>query len=137
MPSLSGIIETCLYVEEIGKASRFYEEVLGLHRIVGDDRLLAYSVAGKNVLLLFKRGSTSRPLEFPGGMIPPHDGNDQNHLAFAISAEQIPAWEKRLEEHRIAIESRVHWPLGGTSIYFRDPDDNLLELATAGIWSIY
>jgi catechol 2,3-dioxygenase-like lactoylglutathione lyase family enzyme len=137
VPSLSGIIETCLYVEDIGKASRFYEAVLGLHRIVGDDRLLAYSVAGKNVLLLFKRGSTSRPLEFPGGMIPPHDGNGQNHLAFAISAEQIPTWEKRLEEHRIAIESRVHWPLGGTSIYFRDPDDNLLELATAGIWSIY
>jgi catechol 2,3-dioxygenase-like lactoylglutathione lyase family enzyme len=130
VPSLSGIIETCLYVEDTGKASRFYEEVLGLHRIAGDDRLLAYSVAGKNVLILFKRGSTSQPLEIPGGTIPPHDGSGQNHLAFAISAEQIPAWEKQFEEHRIAIESRVHWPLGGTSIYFRDPDDNLLELAT-------
>ena len=137
MPSLSGIIETCLYVEDIGRASRFYEEVLGLRHIAGDDRLLAYSVAEKNVLLLFKRGSTAHPLESPGGIIPPHDGSGQNHLAFAISAEQIPAWEKQLGEHRIAIESRVYWPLGGTSIYFRDPDDNLLELATPGIWPIY
>jgi catechol 2,3-dioxygenase-like lactoylglutathione lyase family enzyme len=137
VPPLSGIIETCLYVEDIGRASQFYEEVLGLRQIAGDDRLLAYSVAGKNVLLLFKRGSTSQPLDFPGGTIPPHDGSGQNHLAFAISVEQIPAWEKQLEEHRIAIESRVHWPLGGTSIYIRDPDANLLELATPGIWPIY
>jgi catechol 2,3-dioxygenase-like lactoylglutathione lyase family enzyme len=137
VPSLSGIIETCLYVEDIARASRFYEKVVGLQRIAGDDRLLAYSVAGKNVLLLFKRGSTGKPLELPGGMIPPHDGSGQNHLAFAISVDQIPVWEKQLEEHRIAIESRVHWPPGGTSIYFRDPDDNLLELATPGIWPIY
>jgi catechol 2,3-dioxygenase-like lactoylglutathione lyase family enzyme len=137
VPSLSGIIETCLYVEDIGRASRFYEEVLGLRRMVADDRLLAYSVAEKSVLLLFKRGSTSQPLEFPGGRIPPHDGSGQNHLAFAISTEQIPAWEKQFEKHGIAIESRVHWLSGGTSIYFRDPDNNLLELATPGIWSIY
>jgi catechol 2,3-dioxygenase-like lactoylglutathione lyase family enzyme len=137
VPSLSGIIETCLYVEDIGRASRFYEEVLGLKRMASDNRLLAYSVAEKSVLLLFKRGSTTKPLEFPGGMIPPHDGSGQNHLAFAVSEEQIPAWEKQLEENQIAIESRVHWPLGGTSIYFRDPDDNLLELATPGIWPTY
>jgi catechol 2,3-dioxygenase-like lactoylglutathione lyase family enzyme len=137
VPSLSGIIETCLYVGDIGRASTFYEEVLGLRRIAGDDRLIAYSVAEKDVLLLFKRGSTAQPLDFPGGAIPPHDGSGQNHLAFSISAEQIPAWEKQLGEHRVAIESRVHWPQGGTSIYFRDPDDNLLELAAPGIWPIY
>jgi catechol 2,3-dioxygenase-like lactoylglutathione lyase family enzyme len=137
VPSLSGIIETCLYVGDIGRASKFYEEVLGLRRMAGDDRLLAYSVAEKDVLLLFKRGSTTQPLEFPGGTIPPHDGSGHNHLAFAVSTEQIPAWEKQVEEHQIAIESRVHWPLGGTSIYFRDPDDNLLELARPGIWPIY
>jgi catechol 2,3-dioxygenase-like lactoylglutathione lyase family enzyme len=137
VPTLSGIIETCLYVEDIDRASRFYEEVLGLRRIAGDDRLRAYSVAEKDVLLLFKRGSTSQPLDSPGGTIPPHDGSGQNHFAFAIPAEQIPAWEKQLSEHRIAIESRVHWQQGGTSIYFRDRDDNLLELATPGIWPIY
>jgi catechol 2,3-dioxygenase-like lactoylglutathione lyase family enzyme len=137
VPSLSGVLETCLYVEDVNRASNFYEEVLGLRRIAGDDRFRAYSIADKDVLLLFKRGATTQPVDIPGGTIPPHDGSGQNHLAFAISAEQMPAWEKQLVENQIVIESRVRWPAGGTSVYFRDPDDNLLEIATPGLWSIY
>lgn len=138
MPTLKGIIETALYVEDAERASKFYEDILGLRRIAGEeDRLRAYSVADRDVLLLFKRGATAEPIRIPAGLIPPHDGSGQNHFALAISANELPAWEKHLAAHSIAIESRVHWPLGGTSIYFRDPDGNLLELATPGMWSIY
>jgi len=31
----------------------------------------------------------------------------------------------------------VDWPRGGRSLYFRDPDQHLLELITPGCWSIY
>ena len=137
MPSLTGVIETALYVDDIDRASKFYEEILGLLRLDGDARLRAYSVAGHNVLLLFKRGATAQPIHTPSGIIPPHDGTGQNHFAFAIPAAELAAWEKHLANHRIAIESRVHWPRGGTSIYFRDPDNNLVELATPGMWPIY
>jgi catechol 2,3-dioxygenase-like lactoylglutathione lyase family enzyme len=137
MPVLAGIIETALYVEDIDRASQFYENILGLRRIAGDDRLRAYSIADRDVLLLFKRGATAQPIRIPAGLIPPHDGSGQNHFALAIPATELSAWEKQLSDHSIEIESRVHWPLGGTSIYFRDPDGNLLELATPGMWSIY
>jgi catechol 2,3-dioxygenase-like lactoylglutathione lyase family enzyme len=138
MPTLNGIIETALYVDDMDRASKFYEDILGLHRIAGEeDRLCAYSVADRDVLLLFKRGGTAQPIRIPGGLIPPHDGTGQNHFALAISANELAAWEKHLAVHSIVIESRVHWPLGGTSIYFRDPDGNLVELATPGMWSIY
>lgn len=138
MPSLTGVIETALYVDDIDRASRFYEEILGLRRIGGDDeRLHPYSVADKNVLLLFKRGATAEPIDTPSGVIPPHDGTGQNHFAIAIPAAELAAWERHLADHGIAIESRVRWPRGGTSIYFRDPDGNLVELATPGMWSIY
>jgi len=138
MPALTGIIETALYVDDIERASKFYEEILGL-RCIGSDRnrLRAYSVSDRNVLLLFKRGATALPVETPIGLIPPHDGTGQNHFAFAVAAAELPAWERHLTEHGIAIESRIHWPLGGTSIYFRDPDGHLGELATPGMWSIY
>jgi len=37
----------------------------------------------------------------------------------------------------IPIEDRKTWDRGGQSIYFRDPDGHLLELATPGVWTIY
>ncbi len=54
--------------------------------------------------------------------------------------EPLVCWlptSARLQEHGIAIESRVRWELGGESLYFRDPDQNVVELATPGIWPIY
>jgi catechol 2,3-dioxygenase-like lactoylglutathione lyase family enzyme len=49
----------------------------------------------------------------------------------------VPKWEERLASHNVAIEGRMNWELGGQSIYFRDPDGHLVELATPGIWAIY
>ena len=137
MPSLTGVVETAIYVEDIERASKFYEQVIGLGWIAGDGRFRAYNVADKDVLLLFKRGATAKPVHTPSGVIPPHDGTGQNHFAFAIPAAELPAWEKQLVEHRVAVEGRVTWPRGGTSIYFRDPDGNLVEFATPGMWSVY
>lgn len=138
MPALTGIIETALYVDDLERASKFYEGILGLQRIGGEQgRLHAYSVARRNVLLLFKRGATAEPVHSAIGVIPPHDGSGQNHFALSISAAELPAWEQHLAAHALTIESRIRWPLGGTSIYFRDPDGHLVELATPGMWSIY
>lgn len=137
MPTLSYILETALYVDDLDRSSRFYEQVLGLQCMGGDDRFRPYHVAGRSVLLLFKRGGTAQPLHTPGGSIPAHDGSGENHFAFAIPAFELSAWEKHLAAHSIVIESRVHWPRGGTSLYFRDPDGNLVELATPGMWPIY
>jgi catechol 2,3-dioxygenase-like lactoylglutathione lyase family enzyme len=137
MPSLTGVLETSLYVEDLDRASRFYEETFGLTRIEGDDRFRAYSVGGRSVLLLFKRGASNRVTDLPEGGLGPHDGSGPLHLAFSISAEDLPAWEKLLVERGIAIETRIEWPRGGRSIYFRDPDNHSVELATPGIWSIY
>ena len=88
-------------------------------------------------LLLFKRGATLETVHLPGGTIPPHDGRGPLHVAFAITAEALPDWERRLGEQEIAIEGRTDWPRGGHSIYFRDPDGHLLELVTPAVWATY
>jgi catechol 2,3-dioxygenase-like lactoylglutathione lyase family enzyme len=137
VPKLAGVIETALYVDDIDRARSFYEEVLGLAALTSDSRFLAFDVGGRSVLLLFRGGSTLEPLHLPGGTIPPHDGNGPIHMAFAIAAADLAAWEKRLAEHNVAIEGRTDWPRGGKSIYFRDPDNHLLELVTPGVWAIY
>ena len=57
MPNLLGILESSLYVEEFERACPFYEQVLGLNSIYRDQRLCAYDVGARGVLLLFLRGS--------------------------------------------------------------------------------
>jgi catechol 2,3-dioxygenase-like lactoylglutathione lyase family enzyme len=84
------------------------------------------------VLLLCKRGGSLAPEHFP-----PHDGSGPVHLAFSIAEADLAAWEGRLEERGIAIEEKKQWERGGRSLYFRDPDDHLLELVTPGCWPNY
>jgi catechol 2,3-dioxygenase-like lactoylglutathione lyase family enzyme len=131
------VLETCLYVEDVEQAARFYEELFGLRRLASDERFCAFDVGGRSVLLLFLRGGTRKPVAVDGGVIPPHGGSGPLHFAFAVPAEDLAAWEERLAEAGIAIESRVHWKRGGQSVYFRDPDNNLLELITPGTWPAY
>lgn len=137
MPTLTGVLETSLYVDDLDRSSRFYEEVFALTQMFGDDRLRAYEVAGQSVLLLFKRGASNRVTQLPFGTLGPHDGHGPLHFAFSIPANELAAWEEHLSLHKIEIENRIHWPRGGDSLYFRDPDLNLVELATPGVWPIY
>jgi len=136
-PKLNGVIETALYVRNLSRAKQFYEGVLGLKVLRGDQRFCAFDVAGGHVLLLFQRGTSAQPISLPGGVIPPHDGHGTEHVGFQITADSLRAWEDWLARRKVAIESRVTWERGGTSLYFRDPDGHLLELLTPGVWETY
>jgi catechol 2,3-dioxygenase-like lactoylglutathione lyase family enzyme len=137
MPEITGILETGIYVEDVARSVEFYTRLFEFEAMVQDERFCALNVAGRHVLLLFKRGGTLEPVEVPGGVIPPHDGSGQLHFAFSVPASALESWEERLTALNVEIESKTSWPRGGRSLYFRDPDQNLLELVTPGIWPIY
>jgi catechol 2,3-dioxygenase-like lactoylglutathione lyase family enzyme len=137
MPSLTRILETALYVADLDRAATFYKSVLGLPCIFEDFRMRAFDVGGNGVLLLFPQGGSLKPIETPGGSIPPHDGSGPVHIAFSIAADELEEWQRYLTEHGINLEGRTQWPRGGVSVYFRDPDDHLLEIATPGLWRGY
>ncbi len=143
MPKISRIIETALYVDDLDRARQFYRDVLELRPISETDTLSAYDVGGQSVLLIFKRGASLRTQVFSGeagsirGEIPPHDGYGPLHMCFAIEFDELNEWETRLRDHGVAIEGRMRWLRGGESVYFRDPDNHLLELMTPGNWRIY
>ena len=134
---INGVLETSLYVDDLERAIEFYTRLFGFESMVRDNRFCALNVAGRDVLLLFKRGASLQPMPIPGGTIAPHDGQGPIHIAFSVTAADLAAWEARLLAEGVAIESTVDWPRGGRSVYFRDPDNHLLELATPGIWPIY
>ena len=130
-PHTEGILESSLYVTDVTRSARFYEKIFGF-RVISDfgGRGCAIEAGNRQVLLLFKKGASR-------GMQSSHDGDGELHLAFAIAASELAAWEAWLAENGIALEEKRTWELGGKSLYFRDPDRHLLEVATPGVWSIY
>lgn len=137
MPRVTGLLETALYVKDVHRAAEFYRRLFGFGILLESDRLIALDVAGKNVLLLFAAGATTEPVTLPGGTIPAHGSLGPTHFAFSAEADELPGWIDRLGDSGIAVEGEMSWDGGARSIYFRDPDDNLVELITPGFWRIY
>ena len=132
------ILESSLYVSDVARSRKFYERLFGFRLIfAGEPRLNALSVNDEQVLLLFAKGQTESDFQLPGGVIPGHGAEGSIHLTFAIDSEDVEQWEKHLPANGVTLESKVHMPAGGCSLYFRDPDGHLIELATQGTWSIY
>jgi len=130
-PKADGILESSLYVSDVSRSVRFYQETFGF-AVISEfgERGCAMHAGPRQVLLLFKKGA-SRTFSSP------HDGGGELHLAFAIAAAELAPWESWLQERGIAIEEKRTWEEGGHSLYFRDPDRHLIELVTPGTWSVY
>jgi catechol 2,3-dioxygenase-like lactoylglutathione lyase family enzyme len=134
-PRVIGVLETAIYVADLERSQGFYERVLGCVEIMREaGRLHALRIPGDQVLLIFARGRSVVPSETPGGRIPAHDGSGQLHLAFEVAATDVDAWRRNLQELGVQIESEVACPRGGHSLYFRDPDNHLVELVTRDCW---
>ena len=130
-PKTEGILESSLYVDDVARSVHFYEEIFAF-RVISEfgERGCAMHAGAKQVLLLFKKRA-SRAIQSP------HDGDGELHIAFATSAAELASWEAWLAQNGIAVEEKRTWDEGGMSIYFRDPDRHLIELATPGTWPIY
>ena len=136
-PRVSGVLETALYVEDPDRSSAFYERVLGFEPFLREERMVGLGVPGGQVLLLFRRGGSTQPSPTPGGLIPAHDGGGVLHVCFAVPLAELDRWREHLTEQGVEIESEVVQSFGGTSLYFRDPDDHSVEVAAPGLWPNY
>ena len=130
-PKTNGILESSLYVSDVARSARFYQEIFGFP-VISDfgGRGCAMQAGEHQVLLLFKKGASR-------AITSPHDGDGELHLAFAIGSAALAKWESWLQEQGITLEEKRAWESGGWSLYFRDPDRHLLELVTPGTWSVY
>jgi catechol 2,3-dioxygenase-like lactoylglutathione lyase family enzyme len=136
MPNVRHILETSLYVENLDRSERFYRDLLGIRTVMADHRMRALRLSDGQMLLLFAKGKSTAGEETPRGQIPGHDGGGQLHLAFAIEEADFDAWRDELAARNIELISHVRPAQGGESLYFRDPDSHLIELATPSIWNV-
>ena len=133
-PPVSRMLETSLYVADLAESEAFYRRVFGFEFLLREDRMCGLAVPGRQVLLLFRRGGSVQPSPTPFGLIPPHDAQGRQHLCFRIEHADVAAWQAHLATCGIALESRLDWSKGATSLYFRDPDGHSLEVGTSGLW---
>jgi len=126
------ILETCLYVEDLDRAERFYREVLGLELHSKQKGRHVFLRCGSQMFLLFDAETTRSPL----AERPEHGCRGQGHVAFAVPNRSLQEWKNHLKMHAVEIEHEVVWPGGGSSIYTRDPSGNSVELASPRIWNL-
>ncbi len=126
------VIETCLYVDDLKTASRFYLEVLGLEPFGEVAGRHVFLRCGKGMFLLFDPQAT----ESSQGDVPSHGARGPGHVAFSVPKADLLRWKEHLEDLGVEVEAEVEWPSGGRSIYVRDPAGNSVELTSPDTWGI-
>jgi catechol 2,3-dioxygenase-like lactoylglutathione lyase family enzyme len=131
MPKILHVLETCIYGDDLPAMERFYTDVLGLEKMADEKpRHVFFRITQMNALLVFNRTETDRSTD-----VPAHGMQGRGHVAFAIQRSDLDPWRTKLLNAGIEIEREIDWPGGAHSIYFRDPADNSVELATDELWS--
>ena len=105
-PSLNGIVESALFVRDLGKARAFYEGVLGLTAFSESDTGCGFQVAPGQLLLLVTETKAHKPSHTPGGTVPAcvestEDALGAGHVAFAVDGTAVDGPE--------SVFSRPRW----------------------------
>ena len=130
---IAGLHHVTVLCADVERSLAFYRGVLGMRLVkqtVNDD--------DRGARHLFFGDEEGRPgtlvtcLEYPDldeGVV---GRGSTHHFALAVeSAEELAAWREYLAASGVAVTEvleRTYF----SSLYFRDPDGNLVELATAG-----
>jgi catechol 2,3-dioxygenase-like lactoylglutathione lyase family enzyme len=131
----TGILETVLYAEDLEAAEAFYTEVFGLEVFIREESRHLFFKVGNGMLLIFNPESTAHvPTQVKGQPIPVHGAEGVGHMAFRAPEWQMDAWKAHFRQLSVPIESEVHWPQGGRSLYVSDPAGNCVEVASPNIW---
>lgn len=131
MTSVTQVYETVLYASDLEAGIAFYAGVLGLRQLPRmGDRGAVFQVTDQAVLLLFDPARSTPAAQ----SVPSHGAVGEGHVAFSVP--ELDSWRSRFAHHGIPIEREIEWPLGGRSIYVRDPARNSVELVAGRVWDL-
>jgi catechol 2,3-dioxygenase-like lactoylglutathione lyase family enzyme len=123
--------ETVLYGDDVAALAAFYTDVVGLRPVSSpDDHSAAFRLDDGGMLLLFTAARSSAP----GRFVPSHGTHGEGHVAFKLGDGDLDACAAHLADQAVEVEREITWPLGGRSIYVRDPAGNSVEFVEGEIW---
>lgn len=120
--AIRAIDYTVVFVRDMAAMRRFYEDVLGfpLRRELSPG-WVEYQV-GNNTLALARPSRTAADAPTP-------IGSAALQLAFKVSARDVDRCAEELVRQGVALLSApTDQPFGHRTVFFRDPDGNLLEV---------
>ena len=127
-----GLFEMVLEVADLGRAERFYREVVGL-RVVErwtDDRPAVWLALGREGFLGLWPTETGGAKAIHGGR-----GGAHVHFAIRVPAGTLDATRARIEGLGVAVEGGWEFGPGNRAVYLDDPDGNVVELTErATLW---
>jgi catechol 2,3-dioxygenase-like lactoylglutathione lyase family enzyme len=120
--AIRAIDYTVIFVRDMTAMRHFYEEILGFPLIRElSPNWIEYRVGG-NTLALSRPGRTAADEPIP-------TGTASLQLAFKVSVPEVDQCADKLTRQGIALLSPpTNQPFGHRTLFFRDPDGNLLEV---------
>jgi catechol 2,3-dioxygenase-like lactoylglutathione lyase family enzyme len=117
------IKETCLYIDDLDLAEKFYHQVLEMPLISKVDKRHVFFRCGESVLLCFLPEVTKNETS-----LPPHFAYGKQHLAFEVRKENYLLIREKLSKKGIVFTHTQEWGNQLSSFYFEDPFGNVLEI---------
>ena len=127
---VKGLGEVSIRVKDLEAMSKFYEEVVGLQVLAREKDYVFFRIADgygghSQNLALFpadNRGFLrSKSLELSP------EGTTLHHIALNVALDDFESERRRLEGLGVDVEATTHAWIHVRSMYFPDPEGNLLE----------
>lgn len=121
--AIRAIDYTVVFVRDMAAMRRFYEEILGFPLIRElSPRWIEYRVGANTLALTTPGGRTAGDAPIP-------NGTAALQLAFKVSPPEVDHCADELLRRGVAlVEPPKDQPFGHRTLFFRDPDGNLLEV---------
>jgi catechol 2,3-dioxygenase-like lactoylglutathione lyase family enzyme len=127
---IKGIGEVSIRVKNLNAMHKFYEEVVGLEVLRRDESFVFFKIAegyaGHTQNLALFDASNRMFLENKSLQLNT-DQSTLHHIALNISLEDFESEKRRLEGLGLKVNATIHEWIHVRSLYFSDPEGNLLE----------
>jgi uncharacterized glyoxalase superfamily protein PhnB len=118
------LINTCLITDDVGRLVRFYEAILNVQaQRTGED--YAEFHTGNGVLAIFSAKAQERYI--PGSAVA---GNNRSMVLEFRVADVDREYSRLQGVVKVWVKPPTTQPWGTRSVYFRDPDGNLVDFFT-------